>query len=75
MNNDKKDKEVDIDDVAITLEVDSEVIDKVRSGEITHILLDIDENNQSLILENVDGNLILVTDEMPTTFHGYAICL
>jgi hypothetical protein len=70
MNTDKKDKEVDINEVAITLEVDSEVIDKVRSGEITHILMDIDEDNQSLVLENVDGNLILVTDEMPTTFHG-----
>ena len=23
-----------------------------------------------MILENVDGNLLLVTDEMPTTFHG-----
>ncbi len=70
MNTDKKDKEVDINEVAITLEVDSEVIDKVRSGEITHILMDIDEDNQSLVLENVDGNLILGTDEMPTTFHG-----
>ena len=66
----EKNKEIDIDEVAIDLEVDSEVINKVRSGEITHILLDINEHNQSLILENVDGNLILVIDEMPTTFHG-----
>ena len=70
MNTEEKNKEIDINEVAITLEVDSEVIAKVRSGEITHILMDINENNQSLILENIDGNLILVIDEMPTTFHG-----
>ena len=34
------------------------------------ILMDISEDNQSLILETTDGNLISVTDEMPTTFHG-----
>ena len=70
MNAEEKNKEIDINEVAITLEVDSEVIAKVRSGEITHILMDISEENQSLVLETIDGNLILVTDEMPTTFHG-----
>ena len=70
MNAEEKNNEIDINEVAITLEVDSEVIAKVRSGEITHILMDISEDNQSLVLETVGGNLILVTDEMPTTFHG-----
>ncbi|MBO4802716.1 MAG: hypothetical protein J5545_12770 [Bacteroidaceae bacterium] len=70
MNTEEKNKEIDINEVAITLEVDSEVIAKVRSGEITHILMDISEDNQNLVLETVDGNLILVTDKMPTTFHG-----
>ena len=70
MNTDKKNEEVDVNEAAITLEVDGEVIDKVRKGEITHILMDIDEDNQNLVLENAGGNLILVTDEMPTTFHG-----
>lgn len=70
MNTEEKNKEIDINEVAITLEVDSEVIAKVRSGEITHILMDISEDNQNLVLETIDGNLILVTDEMPTTFHG-----
>ena len=70
MNAEEKNKEIDINEVAITLEVDSEVIAKVRSGEITHILMDISEDNQSLVLETIDGNLVLVTDDMPTTFHG-----
>ena len=69
MKQEEKDNEVDINDRAITLEVDSEVISKVRTGEITHILMDINENNQNMILENIDGNLILV-DVSPTTYHA-----
>ena len=65
-----EDKEVDINEVAIALEVDSDVIDKVRSGEVTHIVLQINEQNQNMILESIDGNLVLVIDDMPTTYHG-----
>lgn len=70
MKSEDKNKEIDINEVAITIEVDSDVIDKVRSGEITHIALQLNENNQNMILENIDGNLVLVVDEMPTTYHG-----
>ena len=63
-----EDKEVDINEVAIALEVDSDVIDKVRSGEVTHIVLQINEQNQNMILESIDGNLVLVIDDMPTTY-------
>ena len=63
-------KEFDLNERVITLEVDSGLIEQVRSGEITHLVLQIDESNQNQILENIDGNLVLVTDEMPTTFHG-----
>ena len=65
-----KNKEIDINERTITLEVDSGLIEQVRSGEITHLVMQIDESNQNLILENIDGNLVLVTDEMPTTYHG-----
>lgn len=70
MKEEGKDKEIDINEVAITVEVDSDVINKVRTGEITHVVLQINEDNQNLILENIDGNLILVTEELPDTFHG-----
>lgn len=70
MKSEDKNKEIDINEVAITLEVDCDVIDKVRSGEITHIALQINENNQNMILENIDGSLVLVVDEKPTTYHG-----
>jgi hypothetical protein len=70
MKTDEKKQEEDFNEGAITLEVDSDVISKVRSGEITHILMDIKEDNQSLILENDAGHLILVTEELPNTFHG-----
>lgn len=66
----ESEKEVDINDVAIILDVDDEVIDKVRTGEVTHIVLDINDDNYLHILENDDGNLVLVTDEMPETFHS-----
>ena len=65
-----EDNELDINEVATTLEVDSDVIGKVRSGEVTHIALQINENNQNMILENIDGHLVLVVDDMPTTYHG-----
>lgn len=63
-------KEFDLNERVITLEVDRGLIEQFRSGEITHLVLQIDESNQNQILENIDGNLVLVTDEMPTTFHG-----
>lgn len=63
-------KDINIDEIAINLEVDSGVIDRVRNGEVTHIISDINEDNQKLILENINGNLILVTDVMPTIYHA-----
>lgn len=56
--------------MGVVIGVDSEVIEKVRSGGITHILVDINEDNQNMFLENVDGNLVLVTEELHDTFHG-----
>lgn len=63
-------KAIDLNEMAITLEVDNDLIDEVRSGEVTHLVIQINEGNQNLILENIEGNLVLVTDEMPTTYHG-----
>ncbi|MBQ5971354.1 MAG: hypothetical protein IJL45_02975 [Prevotella sp.] len=57
-------KEFDLNERAITLEVDSDLIEQVRSGEITHLVMQIDESYQNLILENIDGNLVMVTDEI-----------
>ena len=57
-------------DRALSLIVEQEVLDKVRSGEITHISLDINDDNYREILHNVDGHLALVVDELPKKFHG-----
>ena len=65
-----KNKEHDLNEMAITFEVDRDLIDEVRSGEVTHLVMQINEGNQNLILENIKGSLVLVTDEMPTTYHG-----
>lgn len=66
----QEDKNIEVDEVSITLEADNDLMDQVRTGEVTHLVLQINENNQSLILENIGGNLVLVIDKMPTTFHG-----
>ena len=70
MKSNEKEKDRKIDDVAITLEVDSEVVEGVRKGDIRQLVLNIDDENKNYILENIDGNLILVVDEMPTKYHG-----
>ena len=57
-------------EMGVAIGVDNEVIEKVRSGEITHIIVEINEDNQNMFLENSDGNLVLVTEELPDTFHG-----
>ena len=56
--------------IALSFIVKQEVLDKVRSGEITHISLDINDDNYRDVLQNNDGNLVLVVDELPDTFHG-----
>ncbi|MCR5679882.1 MAG: hypothetical protein K6G08_06710 [Prevotella sp.] len=70
MKTEDKDKEPDMAEVVLTVNVGVDVIDKVRSGQITHIALDINDNNYRQILENNNGHLLLIVDEMPTTFHG-----
>lgn len=70
MNTNMNNKDVDINEVAITLGADSEVIEKVRTGEVTHICLHVNDDNYRQILENIDGHLVLVVDKMPDTFHG-----
>ena len=55
MKTEDKNKEANINEKAISLEVDSEVIGKVRTGEITHIVTPINENSQNLISHNIDG--------------------
>ena len=70
MKSEKENEKANTNEMGVAIGVDSEVIQKVRSGEITHILIDINEDNQNMFLENIDGNLVLVTEELPDTFHG-----
>ena len=65
-----KENKEEIDYSTLYIEVEDGVIERVRSGEITHLHLEIDEENQNYFLENVEGNLVLVTETMPNTFHG-----
>ena len=70
MKSNEKEKDMNVDHAAITIEVDSEVVEGVRKGEIRQLVLNIDDENKNYILENIDGNLILVVDELPEKYHG-----
>ena len=70
MKAEDKNKEVDINEVARVIEVSPGTIDRVRSGEVWYITMQLSEDNQNDMLETVDGHLILAVDEMPTTYHA-----
>lgn len=62
--------ELNLNDMAITIEVDGGVIEDVRNGEIRHMVLEINGDNQESILETVDGHLALTVDELPDKYYG-----
>lgn len=63
-------QEDDISEIAICLEVDSEVIEQIREGQDTRIVVEINEKNQNRILENIDGHLAMSVEDMPATYHS-----
>ncbi len=50
MKSEEKNNEVNVNKMRITLEVEKEVVEKVRSGEIPIVNMDIDEENQNYLL-------------------------
>ena len=70
MKSEKENEEFDINEVAITIKVDNEAIDKIRTGEITHFKVEINEDTQSGLLEIVDGTPVLNVEESPNTNYG-----
>ena len=63
-------KEVDLSDNILSLDADKEVIEAVRSGKITHLVIKINEDNQNSVLENADGHLVMTVNGMPDTYYG-----
>ncbi len=63
-------EEVHSTDEVYTIEMGEEAVALFRSGEVKHLQLTIDDSNKNFLLENIQGHLILVTDEMPMTYHG-----
>ena len=63
-------KEEELNEQAIFLEIDCKLIDKIRDGRLTYVALDINESNQNFVLENVDGNLLLDIEKLPDTYHS-----
>ena len=66
----KKNKEFDINDFAVTIKIDDEVIDRIHTGEITHINVQLNEDTQIGLLEIVDGNPVLDVEEAPNKNYG-----
>jgi hypothetical protein len=45
----------ELDEMAICMDVDNDVIDQLRDGRLTQIVVEINEENQNLVLKNIDG--------------------
>lgn len=45
----------ELDEMAICMDVDNNVIDQLRDGRLTQIVVEINEENQNLVLKNIDG--------------------
>jgi hypothetical protein len=52
MNTEERNKEMDLNEMSFSIEVEHDVIDRVKKGDITHLLMDISEDNQNMILGN-----------------------
>ena len=70
MKSEKENEEFDINEFAFTIKTDDEVIDKIHTGEITNLSVELNENTQSGLIEIVDGNPVLDVEESPNTNHG-----
>ena len=56
--------------ISLTLKMDDEAVAMFKSGEARHLQMTIDDDNKKDLLENIQGHLILATDEMPMKYHG-----
>jgi len=70
MKTNTKINEDSLAEMAISIDVEADVLDKVVKGEITHIVSDLNEENYAAILKNLKGNLVLDVDELPNTFYS-----
>ena len=57
MKSKNKSNEFDFDEVATTLEVDSSVIEGIRSGNVNGIAISIRDDNQNMFLENMQNGM------------------
>ncbi len=58
------------DGTPLVVEMDSAMVALFKCGEATHLQLTLDDDNKDYLLENVQGHLILITEEMPMFYHG-----
>ena len=54
----------------IGMNVDAQLFDDIKTGAVNEISIEIDDDIYKDILENVDGHLVLCTEEAPEHFYG-----
>lgn len=64
----KKD-DIDLLDMAFSIDVRPELIDLFKRRNVSEIEIPINADNKNRLLENINGNLILCTEELPDKFH------
>lgn len=60
----------DINDSVITFEVDKAVIDGVLHGEIRELTLSLNEDNQDMVIETVEGCPVISVEEAPPVYRS-----
>lgn len=61
--------DVNLEEFVIALDVDKDVIDGVLNGEISELVLPIEEVSQHAVLEHADGHLAMKVDGRPDTYY------
>ena len=70
MKQEKERNGIDLTEVSIHVDVNNGVVEKVRIGEITYINASINEHNQELFLQTIDGQPVLTTKKTPKKWRG-----
>ena len=60
----------DPDNGRYLIDIDEDTFDEIWNKDTSSLAISIDDNTYRDLLQNIEGNLVLCVDEMPTTFHG-----
>lgn len=70
MSEKEQKKETAGKDNCLALQVSKEDLESIRTGATTSYTITLEDCNYRDLIMNIDGNILILADEMPTTFHG-----